>query len=94
MKTVLDKLKSGRLDTNLSVAAVGGLEAGIEGIRAVERREISGKIVLYPACRDLPLLRLEELGEALPEVAAELRGGAWTGEAEAALLRWYQGGKR
>lgn len=94
LKTVLAKLESGRLDTNLSVAAIGGLEAGMEGIRAVERREISGKIVLYPACRDLPLLRLEELSETLPEVAAELRGGAWTGEAEAALLRAYQGGKR
>jgi threonine dehydrogenase-like Zn-dependent dehydrogenase len=90
MKTVLHKLERGLLDTNLSVAAVGGLEAGIEGIRSVERREIAGKIVLYPSCRGLPLTQLSELQARLPEVAALLRDGAWTPEAERALLQAYE----
>ena len=90
MKTVLHKLERGLLDTNLSVAAVGGLEAGIEGIRSIERREIAGKIVLYPACRELPLIRLNEMQARLPEVAALLRDGTWTPEAERALLQAYE----
>ncbi len=93
MKTVLRKLEAGTLDTNLSVAAVGGLEAAIEGIRAIERREILGKIVLYPACRGLPLTRLNELCEQRPEVAAQFSDGAWTPEAEQALLGACEGGR-
>jgi threonine dehydrogenase-like Zn-dependent dehydrogenase len=38
MKTVLQKVESGRLDTNISAAAVCGPEQVIEGIRAVEKR--------------------------------------------------------
>ena len=91
MKTVLRKLETGMLDTNLSVAAVGGLEGAMEGIRAIERREILGKIVLYPTCRGLPFLRLSELCEQLPEVGAQLSDGAWTPEAEQALLETCEG---
>ena len=63
MKRMLEKAKSGRLDTNVSVAAITGLEGATKGIRAVETRSIAGKIVVYPACRDLELETLEELSE-------------------------------
>jgi threonine dehydrogenase-like Zn-dependent dehydrogenase len=86
MKTVLAKVETGVLDTNLSVAAVGGLEAAISGLRAIEERQIAGKVVIYPSCRGLGLTSLDELGAYLPEAAPLLRDGVWSQEAERALL--------
>ena len=90
MKRMLEKAESGRLDTNVSVAAISGLEGATEGIRAVEDRSIAGKIVVYPACRDLGLVALEELKEKMPEVGEFLNNGLWTKEAEDKLLEIYQ----
>jgi len=89
MKEVLSKVESGRLDTNVSVAAVCDLENAAEGIRAVENRLVAGKIVVYPACRNLGLVTLKELGEKIPEVAAELKNDLWTKQAEEKLLKKY-----
>jgi len=86
MKLMLSKVESGRLDTNLSVAAISGLEGATAGIRAVENRSIAGKIIVYPACRDLGLVRLEELAEKMPDVAECLSDGLWTRRAEKKLL--------
>ena len=90
MKRVLAKAESGRLDTNISVAAVCGLDSAAEGIRAIENRLIAGKIIVYPRCRGLELVKLEELSEKMPEVAECLGDGLWTREAEQALLKRYQ----
>ena len=90
MKRMLAKADSGRLDTNISVAAVSGLDGAVEGIRAVENRTIAGKIIVYPACKGLGLTRLEELNEKLPEVGAKLKDGLWTDAAEKALLAMYE----
>jgi len=90
MKRMLEKAESGRLDTNLSVAAVCGLAGATNGIRAVENRSIAGKIVVYPACKDLPLVPLEKLNKKMPEVAGCLNNGLWTREAEQKLLEMYQ----
>ncbi|HUT45523.1 MAG TPA: alcohol dehydrogenase catalytic domain-containing protein [Sedimentisphaerales bacterium] len=90
MKRMLEKAESGRLDTNVSVAAISGLEGATEGIRAVESRSVAGKIVVYPACRDLGLVTLEELNEKMPEVAECLNDGLWTKEAEDKLLEIYK----
>ena len=86
MKLMLSKVESGRLDTNLSVAAISGLEGATAGIRAVENRSIAGKIIVYPACRDLGLVRLEELAEKMPDVAECLKHGLWTRLAGKKLL--------
>lgn len=83
MRIVLDNVRSGRLDTNVSVAAVSGLDGAIEGIRAVERQQVAGKILVYPACRGLGLTPLARLPD---RVRARLRDGVWTREAEAELL--------
>ncbi len=91
MKLLLNKVQAGTLDTNVSVAAVSGLDGAVEGIRAVEKREIAGKIVVYPACKGLGLVRLEELGQKIPEVAAKLANGIWTAAAEKKLLEMYSG---
>ena len=90
MKLMLSKVESGRLDTNLSVAAISGLEGATEGIRAVENRSIAGKIIVYPACRNLGLVTLEEMKEIMPAVDRCLKDGLWTREAEQKLLEMYQ----
>ncbi len=91
MKLMLGKAERGQLDTNVSVAAISGMEGATEGIRAVENRSIAGKIIVYPACRSLGLVRLEELGDKLPDVGVCLRDGLWTAEAEKMLLEGHSG---
>jgi threonine dehydrogenase-like Zn-dependent dehydrogenase len=90
MKRMLEKAESGSLDTNVSVAAISGFEGATEGIRAVENRLIAGKIVVYPACRDMGLVTLEELSEKMPQVAERLCNGLWTKDAELELLKKYK----
>jgi len=90
MKRMLAKVESGQLDTNLSVAAISGLDGATDGIRAVENRSIAGKIIVYPACRGLGLVPLEELNEKMPEVAEYLNDGLWTRQAEKKLLEGFQ----
>ncbi|MFZ2147084.1 MAG: alcohol dehydrogenase catalytic domain-containing protein [Sedimentisphaerales bacterium] len=89
MKRMLEKAESGRLDTNLSVAAVCGLAGATDGIRAVEKRTIAGKIVVYPACKDLGLIPLEKMNEKMPQVAKYLNNGLWTKQAEKKLLESF-----
>lgn len=90
MKRMLEKAESGLLDTNLSVAAVSGLAGATDGIRAVENRSIAGKIVVYPACKDLRLVPLDKMNEKMPQVAECLNDGLWTKEAEQKLLEIYK----
>jgi len=89
MKLMLSKVESGRLDTNLSVAAISGLQGATDGIRAVENRSIAGKIIVYPACRDIGLVTLREMTEKMPDVAECLKDGLWTRQAEKKLLENY-----
>ena len=89
MKIVLKKVESRALDTNLSVAAVSGLDGAVDGIRAVEKQLIPGKILVYPSCRGLALTPLTELQKKHPEVAALLTDGSWNVQAERKLLEIY-----
>ncbi len=86
MQTVLGRLEDGRLDTNVSLDAVCGMEGVRDALAAVEARSSGGKIVVYPMLHDLGLVRLSELPERFPTVAAKLRDGRWNAEAEAELL--------
>ena len=90
MKRMLEKVETGRLDTNLSVAAVSGLAGAVDGIRAVENRSIAGKIIVYPACRTMGLVQLSEMGQKMPDVADCLNNGLWTKQAEQKLLEKYR----
>jgi len=89
MQTVLGKVELGSLNTDISVAAVTGLDGAVDGIRAVENHLIGGKIIVYPTCEGLPLTPLEKLEETLPDVAAQLDDGLWNIKAEHALLEHY-----
>lgn len=90
MRIVLSKVTEGTLDTNLSVAAISGLEGAVDGIRAVEAQSMPGKIIVYPSCKGLRLTALTDLEGALPEVAALLVDGHWTQAAEQKLLDAYR----
>lgn len=89
MKNVLEKAAGGLLDTNISVAAVCGLDGVIDGIRAVENRAIPGKIVVYPECKGLGLVTINELAAKYPEIGREMPDGVWTKGAEERLLRVF-----
>jgi len=90
MKQILAKAETGRLDTNICVAAVCGLDGADEGIRAVENRSIAGKIIVYPACKGLELTELAKMKEKMPEVAECLSEGMWNKRAEQALLKRHE----
>ena len=89
MKIVLKKVESRALDTNLSVAAISGLDGAVDGIRAVEKQLMPGKILVYPSCRGLALTPLTKLHEIHPEVAALLEDGVWNLKAEKKLIEIY-----
>lgn len=75
------------LSPGRSVAAIGGMDAALDGIRALMDGRYPGKIVIFPQIAHLPLMGLSELSERLPQVAEKLgSGNVWTPEAEAALI--------
>lgn len=86
-KAVVDRCLASQLDTNLSVAAIGGLMVIPDGIRAMKDSIYPGKIVIFPQFSDLPLTGLTELGEILPDVAKLLGANdTWNEATEAALF--------
>ncbi|HEY3266301.1 MAG TPA: alcohol dehydrogenase catalytic domain-containing protein [Armatimonadota bacterium] len=87
MRIVLGKVTQGRLQTEASVDAVCGMAGATEGLSAVENRTLAGKIIVYPTLHDLPLTPLSHLPDKYPSVAALLKDGRWTREAEDELLR-------
>jgi threonine dehydrogenase-like Zn-dependent dehydrogenase len=91
MKRTLAKAESGRLDTNISVGAVCGLDGAIDGLQAIEKRSIAGKIIVYPACKGLALTPLAKLKEKMPHVAEHFNNGLWTKQAEIKLLESFTG---
>lgn len=86
MKAVKARLERGALDTDLSVDAVSGMEGVADALAAVEARTSGGKIVVYPALHELGMIRLADMAERAPTVAAALDGGRWTRAAEDALI--------
>lgn len=86
-KAVVDRCISGELDTNLSVAAIGGLIQISEGIQAMINSTFPGKIVIFPQVLDFPLTGLDALCEILPAVAEKLgENNTWNNDVESAFL--------
>lgn len=84
---VVKKTLAGQLQPRRALAAVGGIEAAQDSLRALVDGRFPGKIVVFPALRDLPLTPITELRESHPDVADALDAdGAWTTEAEARLF--------
>ncbi len=79
MKVVLKKVVTRQLDTNLSVAAVSGLDGAIDGIRAVEKNTMPGKILVYPVAKGMKLTPITEI----------IGDQQWDGKSEQELVRKY-----
>jgi D-arabinose 1-dehydrogenase-like Zn-dependent alcohol dehydrogenase len=89
-RQVLDQAFKGTLSPGRSVGAIGGMQVTKEGIEAVINGKYAGKIVIFPQIDDLPLIGLDELKDALPEVAEKLEpGNMWTKDAEEALFEKF-----
>lgn len=86
MTTVVRKIENGDYDTTISLDAVTGMAGFRDAIDSVINRTSGGKIMVFPQLHDLGLVRLVDMPEKLPEVAAKLNNGLWTVEAEQALL--------
>ncbi|HOE66517.1 MAG TPA: alcohol dehydrogenase catalytic domain-containing protein [Candidatus Hydrogenedentes bacterium] len=87
---VLRLVEEKKLNTNLSVAAIGGLACVREGLEGVEKATYPGKVVIYTQIPDLPLIPVDEAPQRLPDIAETLGPGrTWTQEAENALLEKY-----
>jgi len=87
---VIGKTLGGTLSPARSVGAVGGLEAALDGMRAMIDGRFAGKILIFPQVRGLPLTAVDDLARTEPEIAAHLgAGGVWTAAAEAMLLEKY-----
>ncbi|HJW49367.1 MAG TPA: alcohol dehydrogenase catalytic domain-containing protein [Candidatus Limnocylindria bacterium] len=87
---VVRKTTAGQLAPGRAVAAVGGMEAAPDGLRALIEGRFAGKIVIFPHLRGLPLTSLEDLAVRDGEFAAALGpGGTWTRAAEAVLFARY-----
>ncbi len=88
LRLMLRQAESGALSPNRSVAAVGSLDAALDGLRAVHDATFPGKIVIYPNIKDFPLTALPDLKDRLPSVYARLKDGReWTRKAEEEFLR-------
>lgn len=87
MVDTLGLTESGDLPTRNSMAAVGGIDAMAEGVRAVKAARFPGKTVIFPQI-EMPLTALTDLSTVMPNVFAKLKDGKfWTKEAEEELLR-------
>jgi len=83
----LNLAESGEIATNRSVAAIGGIDAVLDGMRAVKNALFPGKIVIYPQILGFPLTAITDLKELLPSVYEKMEDGRfWTNEAEKELL--------
>lgn len=87
LRYMLNEAQCGRLDPNLSVVAIAGLNDAKKGLDGVMHQRFPGKVVIYPQVLDFPLTTLAELKERLPGVYAKLGPNeSWTVAAEEAFL--------
>ena len=88
LKLMLGQAESGQLSPNRSVAAIGPLSAARGGLKAVHDTTFSGKVVIFPHIKEMPLTALPNLKAELPSVYARLKDAReWTVEAEQEFLR-------
>lgn len=90
LRAVLGMVEARELESNRSVAAIGGLDAAHKGLKAVKEALYPGKIIIYTQVPSFPLTSLDNLAAIAPEVAEKLsEDGSWTNTAEEAFLENY-----
>lgn len=88
LRNMLQAAESGRINPNLSVAAISGLSDANRGLDGVMHQAFTGKCVIYPQVLNFPVTMLEDLKTVLPNVYAKLGPHVtWTAEAEAEFLK-------
>lgn len=87
MKLTLHKIETHELNATRTVAAVGSLHYGKDGLAAVQNAAYPGKVVIYNHIKEFPVTPLPEFKEKLPSVYALFQNEEWTNEAEAEFLR-------
>ena len=86
IQNTLDK----HLSPILSVAAVGGMEAALDGLEAMMTGKYAGKVVIFPQVTGFPLTGLNVMHEQYPDIAEKLgENYAWTLEAERTLIEKF-----
>lgn len=91
-KHTVDRILSKKLQPELSVAAVGGLNQLIDGLQAMLDNTYTGKIIIYPHVIDFPLTAMQEFQSRDPEVYAELTNHKfWNVDAEKKFLENHLG---
>jgi len=86
IQNTLDK----HLSPILSVAAVGGMEAALDGLDAMMTGKYAGKVVIFPQVTGFPLTGLNVMHEHYPDIAKKLgENYAWTLEAERTLIEKF-----
>jgi threonine dehydrogenase-like Zn-dependent dehydrogenase len=88
LRTVLEQLESGKLDTTKALAAVSGMRGALRGLELVKTQGVPGKIVVYPTLRNEELTSFDELPTKSPATYAAFSsaGGSWTKEVETLFL--------
>ena len=87
---VLGLSRQGEIDLSAPIAAIGGMSAAAEAIKAAEDRLYPGKIAIYPQLVDLPLMSIKELGQKHPSLKDSLGDGSrWTLKAEKNLMEMF-----
>lgn len=87
LQHTLNLVQSGKLSTNASLAAIGGLDSFREGLVSVKEGRFPGKTVIFPMFPHLPLMSLDDLQAKMPSVYSKLKDGMfWTKDAEEQLF--------
>ena len=89
-ESVIQKALEGSLSPSRALAAVGGIEAGQDGVRALLEGDYAGKVMIFPQLHGLDLMGLDELAEKHPDIGEALgENNTWTLEAERLLFERY-----
>ncbi len=97
MKETLALTESGRLATELSLAAVGDMGSVARGLSALADNTYPGKVVVFPFAEGMGLKAIPELAREVPEIAPHLLDGQyWTRGAEQVFLKtpFFKGAPR
>lgn len=87
---IMQKTLAGKLNPNRSVAAIGGMEAAVDGLNAMMSGRYAGKILIFPQISGLPLIGLDELRDKYSQIAEALgENNLWTAEAEKAMINVF-----
>ena len=89
-RLVIERTLDGQLSPILSVAAIGGMDAAVNGLDAMMTGKYAGKVIIFPQIAEFPLTGLNDLAENYPEIAEKLgTNNSWTFEAEKALIEHF-----